>query len=128
MVARHPGLRFQVFNAAPWADAALCSMIRELPNLSIAGYWWHSFFPALIEQQMRHRLDMLPLNRQVGFFSDAYCVEWAYAKAALVRRLLARVLAERVEEGRFDRAEAVDVAADLLFAAPRELLGVQPYA
>jgi glucuronate isomerase len=126
MASRHPGLRFQVFNAARWADAALCSMIRELPNLSIAGYWWHSFFPAAIEEQMRHRLDMLPVNRQVGFFSDAYCVEWAYAKAKLARRLLARVLAERVDEGRFTVDEAVSVAADVLYVTPQHLLGMVP--
>ena len=48
---------------------------------------------------MRERLEMLPANKQVGFFSDAYCVEWTYAKAMLVRKQLARVLAENIEHG-----------------------------
>jgi hypothetical protein len=34
---------------------------------------------------------MVPLNKQVGFFSDAYTVEWAYAKAIIVRKQMARV-------------------------------------
>ena len=33
-----------------------------------------------IRQVMEERLDMLPANKQIGFFSDAYCVEWSYAK------------------------------------------------
>ena len=45
------------------------------------------------------RLDMLPWNKQIGFFSDAYVVEWAYAKAAMVRKQIAYVLAEQVAQG-----------------------------
>ena len=48
-----------------------------------------------MRQLMAERLDMLPLNKQVGFFSDAYCVEWVYGKARMVQKQLARVLAEK---------------------------------
>ncbi len=87
----------------------MCTLARELPNLSLAGYWWHNFFPDAIAQVMRERLEMLPANKQVGFFSDAYCAEWSYAKAVIVRKILARVLAERIELGQFDRAECPGV-------------------
>ena len=30
-------------------------------------------------------------NKQIGFFSDAYCVDWSYAKALMVKRMLASV-------------------------------------
>ena len=76
MIARHPGLRFQCFLASRHANQSLCTLARELPNFSLAGYWWHNFFPDTIRQVMAERLDMLPVNKQVGFFSDAYCVEW----------------------------------------------------
>src|SRR4051812_36487309 len=81
MIARHPGLRFQCFLASRHANQSLCTLARELPNFSLAGYWWHNFFPDTIRQVMNERLDMVPLNKQIGFFSDAYCVEWTYAKA-----------------------------------------------
>ena len=42
------------------------------------------------------RLDMVPLNRQIGFFSDAYCVEWTYAKMIIVRKQMAEVLAQKI--------------------------------
>ena len=70
------------------------------------GYWWHNFFPDAIAQVIRERLDMVPANKQVGFFSDAYCVEWSFAKAVMVRKVLARVLAERIELGQLDCASA----------------------
>ena len=81
MIGRHPRLRFQCFLASRHANQSMCTLARELPNLSLAGYWWHNFFPDAIPQVIRERLDMLPANKQVGFFSDAYCVEWSYAKA-----------------------------------------------
>ena len=72
MVSRHPGLRFQCLLASRHANQSLCSLCRELPNLSLAGYWWHNFFPSVIGQVMEERLDMLPTNKQGGFFSDDF--------------------------------------------------------
>ncbi len=126
MIARHRGLRFQCFLASRHANQALCTLARELPNLSLAGYWWHNFFPDAIRQVMAERLDMLPAAKQIGFFSDAYCVEWVYGKAALVRKVLARVLAEAEAQGRFGREEALGFARAILCESPRSLLGMMP--
>ncbi len=126
MIERHPGVRFQSFLASRHANQALCTLCRELPNFSLAGYWWHNFYPPVIRQIMEERLDMLPVNKQVGFFSDAYCVEWAYAKLLLVRRCLAQVLAAKVRTGQYDRGQALSVAREILFESPQSLLGFEP--
>ena len=126
MIGRHPRLRFQCFLASRHANQSLCTLARELPNLSLAGYWWHNFFPDTIRQIISERLDMLPLNKQIGFFSDAYCVEWTYGKAILVRKQLARVLAEKIEQTQFTFDEAVGVARAILFESPQTLLGMVP--
>ncbi|MEW6751334.1 MAG: hypothetical protein AB1505_10205 [Candidatus Latescibacterota bacterium] len=128
MVSRHPRLRFQCFLASRHAGQALCSLCRELPNLSLAGYWWHTFYPGSIRQAIEERLDMLPLNRQVGFFSDAYCLEWVYGKSLLVRRALAEVLADKVDQGQYDRDLALDIARQVLYETPQSLLGMEPAA
>jgi hypothetical protein len=126
MIGRHPNLQFQCFLASRHANQSLATLARELPNLSLAGYWWHNFFPDVIRQVMAERLDMLPVSRQVGFFSDAYCVEWTYAKAVLVRKQLARVLAEKVSQGQYDRDLALSVARAILHETPQKLLGMVP--
>ena len=126
MIGRHPKLRFQCFLACRHANQAMCTLVRELPNLSVAGYWWHNFFPDTIAQVIRERLEMVPANKQVGFFSDAYCVEWSFAKAALVRKIMARVLAERVELGQFDTSTALEFARAIFFDSPQSLLGIVP--
>ncbi len=128
MIARHPRLRFQCLLASRHANQTLCTMARELPNLSLAGYWWHNFFPSAIVQVMDERLDMVPANKQVAFFSDAYCVEWSYGKWVLVRKLLADVLAARVERGQYAIADALSVARTILYESPQTLLGLRPAA
>lgn len=127
MLARHPGLRFQVTNATRHANQGLCSIARELPNLSLAGYWWHAFYPDSIRQIMAERLDMLPTTSQCAFFSDAYCVEWQYAKALLVRQQLAAVLAERVQGGQYTVEDALSIARSVLFDSAERTLGLRPH-
>ncbi len=126
MIGRHPTLRFQCFLASRHANQSMCTLARELPNFSLAGYWWHNFFPDTIAQVMHERLEMVPANKQVGFFSDAYCVEWSFAKAFLVRKILARVLAGRIELGQFDLQGAIDFVRATCFESPQSLLGIVP--
>ena len=126
MIARHPRLRFQCFLASRHANQSLCTLARELPNFSLAGYWWHNFFPDVIRQVLAERLDMVPANKQIGFFSDAYCVEWTYAKAVLVRKQMARVLAEKIAQGQFTTESALATARAILFESPQTLLGMKP--
>jgi len=126
MIARHPQLHFQCFLSSRHANQSFCTLARELPNFSLAGYWWHNFFPDIIRQVIAERLDMLPVNKQVGFFSDAYCVEWVYGKAILVRKQLARVLADKIQMGQYTRDDALTTAKAILFDSPQTLLGMTP--
>lgn len=123
---RHPQLRFQVFLSSEHASPALCTLARELPNLSFAGYWWHNFFPSTIRKVIADRLDMVAANKQIGFFSDAYTMEWAYAKAIIVRKQLAEVLAQKVSQGQYSIDDSLSIARQILFVTPQSLLGMQP--
>ncbi|MBP7051280.1 MAG: hypothetical protein KBE65_09715 [Phycisphaerae bacterium] len=125
IVSRHPKIRFHCYLSSKHANQSLCTLCRELPNLCLVGYWWHNFFPGAIAQVIDERLDMLPTNRQIGFFSDAYCVDWLYAKSRLVRMELARALAKRVERGQYSRQEALQIATKFLQETPRQLLGLR---
>lgn len=115
---RHPQINFQAFLANDQQSQAICTLVREFPNLSVAGYWWHNFYPYSIQQMISHRLDMLPLNKQIGFFSDAYCVDWCYAKTKIVRKQLAVVLAGKVSQGQYDLEGALAIAKQILHDTP----------
>lgn len=125
-VSRHPRIRFVIFLSSRHANQTLCTFCRELPNLALAGYWWHNFFPGAMRQVMEERLDMLPTNKQLGFFSDAYCLEWAYAKSMMVRNQLAQVLAQKIDQGQYSREDGLHIARAILFESAQELLGMKP--
>jgi hypothetical protein len=126
MAAAHPTLRFNCLVASRHSNQALCSIARELPNFSLSGYWWHNFYPEAMKQLISERLDMLPLNRQIGFFSDAYTIEWVYGKAAMVRRQLAQVLADRVGSGWYSLDDSLTIARAILYESAIENLGMEP--
>jgi glucuronate isomerase len=126
IIGRHPKLRFQCFLASRHANQSLCTLARELPNFTLAGYWWHNFFPDVIRQVLSERLDMVPTNKQVGFLSDAYCLEWTYAKSMIVRRQIAQLLAQRIDQGQYTFDEALKVAEAILYEAPQQILGMKP--
>jgi ribosomal protein L9 len=65
---------------------------------------------------------MLPANKQIGFFSDAYCVEWAYGKAYLVRKQLAEVLTGKVIQGQSTKEEAISLAKTICYETPQRIL------
>ena len=126
ILERHPDLHFQAFLSSEHANQALCTLARELPNLSLAGYWWHNFFPGAMRKIIHERLDMLAVNKQVGFFSDAYCLDWAYAKSVLVRRQWVEVLAFKIEQGQYTLDEALTAAQQCFYETPQSLLGMVP--
>jgi len=125
-ISRHDGVSFQCFLASHHAHQTLCTLCRELPNLSLAGYWWHTFFPPTIQAMMSERLDMVAANNQAAFFSDAYCVEWVYGKSLIARHCMAEVMANKVALGQYSRDEALSIARTILFEAPQAILGFEP--
>ena len=125
IVARFPKLRFMCFLSSRHGNQSLCTLARELPNFCLAGYWWHNFFPGAIRQVMEERLDMLPVNKQIGFFSDAYCVDWVYAKVMMVRKIMARVFAGKIDIGQYTFDDAVSIARAILHDAARDVLGMR---
>ena len=115
------------FNVSSAADAFtqdIGVVAKHVPNVSVAGYWWHTLYPFYIRKSVETRIDMIPANKIVAFFSDAYHAEWCYPKLRLVKRIWEDVLVERVESGFMD----VDAAADLVRAAfyenPKRIYGI----
>ena len=123
---KYKNLNFSLFLSNVHQNQALCTLARELPNVSLSAYWWHNFFPSSMRQIIAQRLDMLPANKQVGFFSDAYCVDWAYAKAEIVRRQLAYVFSEKISQGQYTFDGALEIAERIVYKTPQELCHMKP--
>jgi glucuronate isomerase len=110
-----PEVVFPVSVLASDANPELVAFSWIFPNVVASGHWWYSGVPAFIEADLRARLQAVPRTKQIGYYSDAYKLEFVLPKYNMYRRCLARVLAADFVEGRgWSEEKAVALARDLL--------------
>jgi glucuronate isomerase len=93
---------FNAFPEVPFCISVLSSgQNQELvsyswifPNVITFGHWWYSNIPAYIETDLRARLQAVPKTKQLGYYSDAYKLEFCLPKYNMYRRILAQTLAD----------------------------------
>jgi glucuronate isomerase len=89
------------------------------------GHWWYSNIPAYIRRDLGERLQAVPKTKQIGYYSDAYKLEFVLPKYNMYRRVLADTLADDfVRPGRLSETEAVALGKRLLRDNVREIFGV----
>jgi len=121
LFARHSGVKFDVFSASEQINHELAVIARLYPNVYVSGYWWHQMFPERIRSMVRERVQMLPMTKSCGFFSDARCVEWLYGRAKLARWEITYALTELVEQHYIEEGTAVRTARCYLQGNPVQI-------
>ena len=120
-----PEVTFCVSVLASTQNQELTSYAWIFPNVVTSGHWWYSNIPTYIEQDCRARLQAVPKTKQIGYYSDAYKLEFILPKYDMYRRILARVLAEDFVVARgWSEEEAVALARLLLRDNARAIFGV----
>ncbi len=85
---------FPVSVLAQTSNQELVSYSWIFPNIVTNAHWWYSNIPAYIEVDTKARLQAVPRNKQIGYYSDMYKLEFAWPKFSMYRQCLARVLAQ----------------------------------
>ncbi len=95
------------------------------PNVVTNGHWWYSNIPTFIERDARSRLQAVPKTKQIGYYSDAYKLEFVLPKFNMYRGILAQILADDfVRSGVYSERQALDLARLLLRENTRRIFGV----
>ncbi len=95
------------------------------PNVATNGHWWYSNIPTYIDRDLRARLQAVPKTKQLGYYSDAYKLEFVLPKYNMYRRILARILADDfVRPGVYEERRALDLARLLLRENTQRIFGV----
>ncbi len=110
-----PHVTFPISVLASVTNQELVSYAWIFPNVVTNGHWWYSNTPAYIEQDAAARLEAVPQTKQIGYYSDAYKLEFVLPKFAMYKRILAKILAERfvIERG-WSETAAVDLGRRVL--------------
>jgi glucuronate isomerase len=112
---------FPVSTLAPDAGAELVAYGWIFPNVVPMGHWWYSNIPAYIANDLRARLQAVPKTKQVGYYSDAYKLEFILPKFNMYRRILAETLSEAVERRDWTMDRALELARLILLDNPRRI-------
>lgn len=120
-----PEVTFPVSVLTSGQNQELVAYSWIFPNVVPNGHWWYSNIPAYIRADLTERLQAVPKTKLVGYYSDAYKLEFVLPKYRMYRRLLAGVLADEfVRPGRLTETEAVALGTRLLRDNVREIFGV----
>jgi glucuronate isomerase len=118
---------FPVSTLSPDASAELVAYSWIFPNVLPMGHWWYSNLPAFIAADLRSRIQALPKVKLLGYYSDAYKLEFILPKFNMYRRVLAETLAEECVRGRgWPLERAVELAKAILLDNPRRVFGRIP--
>jgi glucuronate isomerase len=110
-----PQVVFPISVLASVTNQELVSYAWIFPNVVTNGHWWYSNTPAYIEHDAAARLEAVPQTKQIGYYSDAYKLEFCLPKFGMYKRILAKLLAERfvIERG-WSEEQAVDFGRRVL--------------
>jgi glucuronate isomerase len=89
-----PQVTFPVSVLAQISNQELVSYSWIFPNVVTNAHWWYSNIPTYIELDTKARLQAVPRNKQIGYYSDMYKLEFAWPKFSMYRQCLARALAQ----------------------------------
>ncbi|HQR08019.1 MAG TPA: glucuronate isomerase [Gemmatales bacterium] len=114
---------FNAFPTVPFCISVLSSKQNQelasyswiFPNVVTSGHWWYSNVPCLIEQDLAMRLQVVPMTKQIGYYSDAYKLEFVLPKFNMYRHILARLLTQHyVFDRQWSEERAVSLGQQLL--------------
>lgn len=124
LAAQFEDLHFNCSTASDVCTQDLGVLAKHVPNISVAGYWWHTLYPFYLRKSIETRLDMVPAGKIVAFFSDAYHAEWCYPKLRLVKRVWGEVLLDRVGRGLLKPDTALSLVRPVFYENPKRIYGL----
>jgi glucuronate isomerase len=120
-----PDVTFPISVLTSGQNQELVAYSWIFPNVVPNGHWWYSNTPPFIRKDLTERLSAVPKTKLIGYYSDAYKLEFVQPKYAMYRRVLANVLADEfVRPGVLSETEAVMLGTRLLRDNVRETFKV----
>lgn len=122
-VEAHPETTFSLMHGGfPWTDDLL-ALTHNCPNVVLDLCWMPLLSDTRCERFLREWIEVGDMDRITWGCDTWHCVESCGAHLA-IQRVLARVFAELVDQGRMDLAYAEDYIRHILFENARRLYGV----
>jgi predicted TIM-barrel fold metal-dependent hydrolase len=117
----YKNVKFDVFHGSYPYCSELATLAKNFPNVYADLCWLHVVSPAVARRALEEYIETVPGNKIFAFGGDYIFVEGAYAHSRMARQVVAKLLADKVEEGYFSEEEAVSLAQKMLRDNPYQL-------
>ena len=119
----YPEVNFDLFHISYPYQGELSVLAKIFPNVHVDFCWAHIISGSLSRRTLHEMLETVPVNKIFGYGGDYRYPELSYAHAKMARRNIARVMAEKVEEGFCGEAEGLEIARMILHDNPDRMFG-----
>jgi predicted TIM-barrel fold metal-dependent hydrolase len=120
----YPKARFDLFHGSFPYTGDMSVLGKYFPNVWLNMCWMHLMSPEGARRALSEWLDLVPVTKIFAFGGDFRDVEHIPGHLELARTGVARVLADKVTEGRMAEKDAVKVARLLFYENPKKFYGL----
>ena len=117
-IIRNPDTRFVLMHSGYPYGRDLLAVAKNLPNVVAAMCWIYIISPSFAYEFLNEAIETLPADKVLGFGGDYGMPEGSYGHAKLCRRIVSKVLADKVLDGYWSEDEAIAYANKILRENP----------
>ncbi|VAX22373.1 hypothetical protein MNBD_IGNAVI01-1674 [hydrothermal vent metagenome] len=110
----YPGVKFCIFHGSYPYGGELSVLAKNFPNVYVDMCWLYVISPSYAERYLHEWIETVPANKIMAFGGDYITVEDIYAHSVIARRVITKVLTEKVASGYMTEKEAIGVAKRIL--------------
>lgn len=110
LIERFPHTKFVLLHVgAPYITEAIV-LSKYYPNVYVDFTWLHVIDRTIAKEALNHCLEMLPINKVLGFGGDYMYIYNVIGHLQIARENIAQVLYRRVQKGEMKKHHAFDIA------------------
>lgn len=117
-VLKYPGTKFDIYHGGiPWVRE-VAVLANQCPNAYLNLAWCHQISPFMTVNMLNEWMDIVPLNKIIGFGGDLIFPEKTYGTLMLAMENIAQVLAIRTQKTGLKYSKAVDICRMWFYENP----------
>ncbi|MEA1997362.1 MAG: amidohydrolase family protein, partial [Gemmatimonadota bacterium] len=109
-IIRHKDTRFVLMHCGYPYGGELLAMAKNLPNVILDMCWIYVISPSFAADFLNQAIETVPADKVLAFGGDYLMPEGSYGHALLCRKVVSKVLAEKVLDGYWTEEEALEYA------------------
>lgn len=111
----YPEINFVLYHGSYPFGGELSALAKNYKNVYIDMNWIYSISPTYSERYINEWLETVPVSRLMAFGGDCMVVENIYSELTTAKRIISKVLCNKVMEGYLSETEAKVIAKMILF-------------